>query len=233
MIHAIVSGDIIASTSLNNEVRKRLGDSLKSLTKDLGEKYHVYSRFTEGNDYIDCYVPDIGDALRVMLAIKCFVKSLPINKNDSSYKRDNRIKFFITHGIRLAMGIGELSRFEQDKGIIDGEAIYFSGRLISENRTYDKGKVIIKNTLYIKSINKDCDDEIEPLLALLDVIISRNTAKQCNVLYHKLMGYDESEIAELLNKKQPTINEHSTGAGWNSIEKAVLRFEKVAKNIIK
>ena len=227
---AVVSGDIIASTSLNNEDRERLGNSLKTLGMKLWEKYKVYSRLTEGNDYIDCYIPETADALRVMLAIKCFIKSLPINKKALSYKNDNRIKFFVTHGIRLAMGIGDLSRLDPEQGIIDGEAIYFSGRLISENRTYNKGKVIIKNTLFIKSADEEFEKEIVPLLALLDILISKNTAKQCNVLYLKLMEYDETEIAVMLNKKQPTINEHSTGAGWNAIEKAVKRFEDVVKN---
>ena len=227
---AIVSGDIIASTSLNNEDRERLGNSLKSLIIELGEKYQVYSRLTEGNDYIDCYVPDTSDALRVMLIIKCFVKSIPINLKNQEYKKDKRIKFFVTHGIRLAMGIGSLSRLDQEQGIIDGEAIYFSGRLISESRTYNKEKVIIKNTLFLKTTNKDFDDEIAPLLSLLDVLISQNTAKQCKVLYLKLIGYTESEIEGVLKKKQPTINEHSTGAGWNAIEKAVNRFEEVVKN---
>lgn len=226
---AIISGDIIASTSLNNEDRERLGNSLKSLMLELRDRYQVYSRLTEGNDYIDCYVPDIADALRVMLAIKCFVKSIPINRKDPSYKKDNRISFFITHGIRLAIGIGTLNRLDKEQGIIDGEAIYFSGRLIGENRTYNKGKVIIKNTLFIKSSSAEFDNEVMPLLALLDVLISKNTAKQCEVLYLKLIGNDESEIANRLKRKQPTINEHSTGAGWNAIEKAVERFEEIVK----
>jgi len=226
---AIISGDIIASTSLNNKDRQLLGNSLKSLITELGEKYQVYSRLTEGNDYIDCYVPNTSDALRVLLIIKCFVKSIPINLKDKEYKKDKRIKFFVTHGIRLAMGIGELSRLDQEQGIIDGEAIYFSGRLISESRTYNKEKVIIKNTLFLKTTNKDFDDEIAPLLSLLDVLISQNTAKQCKVLYLKLIGKTESEIKGLLKKGQSTINEHSTGAGWNAIEKAVERFEEVVK----
>lgn len=227
---AIVSGDIIASTSLNNIDRQKLGNSLKTLIIELGEKYQVYSRLTEGNDYIDCYVPNTSDALRVMLIIKCFVKSIPINLKDKEYKKDKRIKFFVTHGIRLAMGIGALSRLDQEQGIIDGEAIYFSGRLISESRTYNKEKVIIKNTLFLKTTNKDFDDEIAPLLSLLDVLISQNTAKQCKVLYLKLIGNTESEIEGVLKKKQSTINEHSTGAGWIAVEKAVKRFEEVVKN---
>jgi hypothetical protein len=229
MKRAIVSGDIIASTSLNNADRSKIGDCLKLLTKKLNKKFKVYSRLTEGNDYIDSYIPNNSDALRVMLAIKCFVKSIPISTKDSINHGDNRSKFFKTHGIRLALGIGELSRLDIHNGIIDGEAIYFSGRTISENRTYNKEKVVIKNTLFIKSDDKEFDDEFTPLLALLDVLLSKCTSKQSTVLYLKLLGYDEATIARVLGKKQSTINEHSTSAGWIAIEKAVNRFEDVVK----
>lgn len=227
MDKAIISGDIIASTSLNDVDRKKIVDSLKHMIKELADKFSTYCRLTEGNDYLDCYVPENYNALRVMLAIKSFVKSIPISANNNL--SDSRSKFFRIHGIRLALGIGKLSRLDIANGIIDGEAIYFSGRTISENRTYNKGKVIIKNTLFIKSSNEGFDEEFAPLLALLDVLISKCTAKQCGVLYLKLLGYDEMKIAKLLGKKQSTINEHSTGAGWIAIEKAVNRFEDVVK----
>lgn len=226
MNRAIISGDIIASTSLNNVDRERIGNLLKLLAKKLKKKFKVYSRITEGDDSIVCYVPNNSDALRVMLAIKCFVKSIIINDFDLNYRDSKRIKFFKIHGIRLALGIGELSRLDLENGVIDGEAIYNSGRLLSENKTYNKGKVIIKNTLFIKSNEQEFDDEMTPLLALLDVLISNSTAKQCEVLYLKLLGYDETVIARSLKKTQPTINSHSTGAGWNAIEKAVTRFEE-------
>ena len=229
MKRAIVSGDIIASTSLNNADRSKIGNCLKLMTKKLNKKFNVYSRLTEGNDYIDSYIPNNSDALRVMLIIKCFVKSIPVSTKNPINQGDKRSKFFKTHGIRLALGIGELSRLDIQNGIIDGEAIYFSGRTISENRTYNKEKVVIKNTLFIKSDDKEFDEEFTPLLALLDVLLSKCTAKQSTVLYLKLLGYDEATIARVLGKKQSTINEHSTGAGWIAIEKAVIRFEEVVK----
>jgi hypothetical protein len=230
MKKAIVSGDIIASTSLNNADRSKIGNCLKLMTKKLNKKFNVYSRLTEGNDYIDSYIPNNSDAIRVMLAIKCFVKSIPISINDSVNQEENRSKYFKMHGIRLALGIGELSRLDIDNGIIDGDAIYFSGRTISENRrTYNREKIVIKNTLFIKSEDKEFDEEFTPLLALLDVLLSKCTAKQSTVLYLKLLGYDEATIARVLGKKQSTINEHSTGAGWIAIEKAVIRFEEVVK----
>ena len=226
MEHAIISGDIIASTSLNDVDRKKMGESINILSKELGDKFNVYSRITEGDDSIVCYVPNIPDALRVMLAIKCYIKAIPVSTINSNKQEDTRLKFFKIHRIRLALGIGELSRLEVEKGIFDGEAIYYSGRLLSASKTYKKGKVIIKNTLFLESNDPEFDNEIIPILALLDVIISQCTSKQCEVLYLKLMKNEEALIADKLKRSQSTINEHSTQAGWNAIEKAVTRFEE-------
>jgi hypothetical protein len=229
MNHAVISGDIIASTSLNELGKTKIESKLNILIKELGRKYGVYGRVLKG-DYIECYVPEVYNVFRVDLAIKSFVKSIEISSDDVNPNESGRLKLFKTYGIRLAIGIGELSRIDLNNGIIDGDAIYFSGRLINEDKTHNKEKVTIKNTLFIKSNDDELDGEMQPLLALIDVLISKNTQKQCEVLYLKLIGYNEENIVKRLNKKQSTINEQSTIAGWNAIERAVERFEYVVKS---
>lgn len=229
MNHAVISGDIIASTSLNNIGKTKIEADLNSLIKELKKKYGVYGRVLKG-DYIECYVQEIADAFRIALAIKSFVKSIKISDDDVNSNESGRFKLFKTYGIRLAIGIGELSRIDLKNGIIDGDAIYFSGRIINEDKTHNKERVTIKNTLFIKSNDDKLDREIQPLLSLIDVLISKNTQKQCEVLYLKLIGYNEESIVKKLRKKQSTVNEQSTIAGWNAIEKAVQRFEDVIKN---
>jgi hypothetical protein len=221
MNHAVISGDIIASTSLNEHGKTKIEANLNSFIKELKKKYGVYGRVLKG-DYIECYVQEIADVFRVALAIKSFVKSIEISADDVNPNESGRLKLFKTYGIRLAIGIGELSRLDLKNGIIDGEAIYFSGRIINEDKTHNKEK--------IKSNNDNLDKEIQPLLALIDVLISKNTQKQCEVLYLKLIGYSEESIVKKLKKKQPTINEQSTSAGWTAIEKAALRFEYIIKS---
>ena len=229
MNHAVISGDIIAYTSLNESGKTKIESNLDILIKELKKKFNVYGRVIKG-DYIECYVPDITDAFRVTLAIKSFVKSIEILDSDVNSDKRGRLKLFKTYAVRLAIGIGELSRLDLKNGIIDGDAIYFSGRMINEDKTHNKAKVTIKNTLFIKSNNDKLDGEIQPLLSLIDIMISKNTEKQCEVLYLKLMGYNEESIVKKLKKRQSTVNEQSTIAGWNAIEKAVQRFENVIKN---
>jgi hypothetical protein len=231
MNHAVISGDIIASTSLNKLGKMKIEAKLNSLMKELKKKYDVYGRVLKG-DYIECYVPEVYNVFRVNLAIKSFVKSIEITIDEINPIDRGRLKLFKTYGIRLAIGIGELSRIDLKNGIIDGDAIYFSGRTINDDKTHNKEKVTIKSTLFIKSNDDEFDKEMQPLLALIDVLISKNTQKQCEVLYLKLIGYNEDNIVKKLKKKQSTINEQSTIAGWNAIEKAVERFEYVVKSKI-
>lgn len=224
----VLSGDIIASTSLNNAGKEKLEQRLKELTAILKEHYNVYSRIIKG-DYLECALNNAEDGLRISLIIKCFIKS--ITADESMFEgSDKRSKFFKTHGIRLAIGYGELSRYDPVQGVMDGEAIYLSGRKISGVSTYMKERVIIKNSLYFVSNNDKLNKEFEPLLMLIDLILSKATARQCEVLMYKLMNMSEDAIAEKLGIAQPVVNQHSTSIGWNAIEKSVERFGEVIKN---
>jgi hypothetical protein len=228
MDYAVISGDIIASTSINDDGKTKIEIALQTMIVDLKDLYNVYCRVLQG-DYIECYVPEIANVLRVTLAIKCFVKSIDITLKHVNSDSAGRMKLFKNYGIRLAIGIGKLNRLDIENGIIDGEAIYFSGRIINENKTYNKDKVTIRNTLFIKSNDNNFDMEIQPLLELIDILINKNTEKQCEVLYLKLTGRNEQQIIEKLKKSQSTVNEKSTIAGWNAIENAVQRFEYISR----
>ncbi|WP_310994198.1 fumarate hydratase [Aequorivita marina] len=228
MKYVVISGDIVSSTSLNNEDRHCVEENFKTLLKDLKQKYNVYGRVLKG-DYLECVVPDASVGLRVALAIKSFIKSTPIDASQYT-KANSRIKQFKTHGIRLAIGYGTLSRFQPEAGIIDGDAIYFSGREISGETTYDKERIVIKNTLFFASKDEALNKNFKPLLALLDVLLSKATARQCEVLYLKLLNHQEEEIAKQLGIGQSAVNQHSTSVGWNAIEEAVDYFKMLTSN---
>jgi hypothetical protein len=223
MNHAAISGDIIAYTSLSDSDKILIESEIVSLFKLLKRKLNVYGRMIKG-DYIECYIPNPADSLRVALIIKSYIKSFSLE----SSQLNNRVAAYKTYVLRLAIGIGEINRFEPRKGIIDGEAIYFSGRVIDENKsTSDKKRIVIKRTLFFKSKNEEINNTIDPLLGLIEVLLSKATAKHNKVLYLKLMGNQEDDIAKKLNIYQSTVNEHSTSLGWNAIEKALLFFEKL------
>jgi len=225
MNYSVISGDIVSSTSLDNDDRKLVEENLKILLNDLKREFNVYGRIIKG-DYLECVVPNAEEGLQVALAIKSFVKSIPVETKSNTIE-DNRIKQFKIHGIRLAIGYGELSRYKPEEGVIDGEAIYLSGREISGETTYNKERIVIKNTLFFASKNEDFNKNFQPLLALLDVLLSKATSRQCEVLYLKLMNNQEEEIAKRLGIGQSAVNQHSTSVGWNAIDEAVKYFKLV------
>lgn len=224
MNSATISADVIAYTSLPGEARVLLDQKLKEILNKLTEKYGeglFYGRISQG-DRIECALRAPKHALRIALLLKTGVKS----SNISFVKNKTKVKHFVEHGIRLAIGIAELSRIDAANGIIDGEAIYMSGRALKMQSTSDKEKVIIKRTMFFMSNEPEVQDKMEVIVSLLDKIIARSSAKQCEVVYHKLLGMSEKEISITLNRYQSTVSQHSTAAGWHAIEKAVDYFEK-------
>jgi hypothetical protein len=227
MNKAALSGDIIASTSMSVDERLLLINKIKDLFGQLEKKYNFYGRVVKG-DYIECYIDEPKFALRIALIIKCFIKS--ISGNSGEFEKENtesRDKYFKIYGVRIAIGIGNIEKFDRDKGIIEGEAISFSGRIISSENTHSTDRVVIKNTLFIQTANQDWNKEFEAVLMLIDNIIAKNTANQCKIITEKLSGESEEQIAVQLNITQSAVNQRSKAGGWNAIEKAVERFESV------
>lgn len=224
MKRAVISGDIVAFTSLSNELKEFLEKRLQALTKKLEPRYNTYARLIKG-DFLECVVPNPEDALVVALLIKSWVKAVPIQAK----KKDKRIRYFETYGIRLAIGYGTLDRFDREKDTIDGEAIYMSGRKINEEGTHGKERITIKKTLFFVSADDPLNKAMEPLMALVDHTMNKATAKQCEVLHYKLLGDSEAKISRTLGISQPVVNQHSTSVGWSAIEKAVDYFHQRIK----
>jgi hypothetical protein len=221
--YSVLSGDIISSTSLGIEDKKILEAHLERLLQDLKKNFKSYSRIIKG-DYIECVIPNVGEAMQVCLAIKSYVKTIPISVESSKSK--NRAKLFKEYGVRLAIGYGTLDRYEPKNGVIDGEAIYLSGRIINSKSTHDKERVVIKNTLFFASKDEALNKKWTTILELLDVLFTKATQRQCEVVYLKLLGHNEDTIAKKLGIDQSVVNRHSTSVGWNAIESAVSYFNE-------
>lgn len=224
MNYATISADVISYTSLPGDDKRKLGLGIKKLLEELAQKYRKYSfygRLVQG-DYIECALKSPKHALRIALLLKTFVKSFEFDKNKP---QSAQLKYFKEYGIRLAVAVAPLDNIDPSEGIIDGEAIYLSGRAIKSLSTSDKQKIVIKNTLFFFMGDKQLQDQFDTIFSLLDIIISKCSAKQSEIIYYKLLDFSEKEISKKLGKYQSTISQHSTAAGWLSIEKAVNHFE--------
>lgn len=222
----VLSADIVASTSINTSEKINLENNLNEILEILTKQYSVYGRILKG-DYIEMVIENPIDSLTIVLMLKSFIKKIQFKS-----KEDNiRIKSFRNYGIRIAMGFGILERYDKIKGIIDGEAIYFSGRKISSERTtHNKKRIVVKNTLFFESNDERLNENFNTIIGFIDYIINKATAKQSEILYLRLSGLSEHEIAEKKNIRQPTVNKQLSSLGWNHIEKAVQYFRSTIQN---
>ena len=224
--YTVISGDLVAYTSLNALEKEQLEQQLEQLFIVLKERFNTYGRRVKG-DYLECVVPNPAQALQVALILKTAITAFEIDRDSN----DERLKAFQTYGIRLALGYGTLDRYDPEKGIIDGEAIYKSGRAISKESTHNKDRIVIKNTMFVSTNDSLLKNTLETLLALLDHILSKVTTRQSEILYHKLLGKSEKEIAAHLGISQPSVNQHSTASGWNAIDKTVHYYSTLFSNL--
>jgi hypothetical protein len=227
MIQAIITGDVIHSTRLSIGYRdwlfKQIGGALKQWNKDFGMRSETFR-----GDSFQCLVKKPADALRLALLQKTYIRSLnpsnlyDIHKKDSPANRKGI--FFPTwiFDVRIAIGIGEVEFLSNRLASSGGSAFQLSGQLLDRMKNR-------KQSLAIATKDK-FNEELETEFILLDAIISKTTALQCEVICLKLLGYTESQIAEQLEIGQSAVNQRSNSGNWYAIESMIKRFEKIYTN---
>ena len=213
-MYATLSADIVSSTSLSKEGTIELKQKIDSLFQLLGEKFPGFWGRQIKGDYIECLIPNVSDSFRIALIIKSYIKSITLPEIKQS-------KSFQTYGIRIAIGIGEMRIVDKQEGILDGEAIYLSGRAIENMTSPNKGTLSIH-------INNDIQPSaLNTIAVLVDALMNNATKKQSEVLFYKLLSVKEEDIAEKLCISQPGVNSHSSSAKWYCIEEALNYFEQI------
>ena len=224
MNQAVITGDIIHSTTLSIEDRIALSKNIQSALKVWEKDYGIKSEFFQGDSF-QCFIPNAHFALRVALIIKTYIRSLnPINLYDVSLKEQPTKKkvLLFTNTIidaRMAIGIGETDHVDVKLSNSHGLAFELSGHLLNDIKKSRQRLAI--------ATNDNHHDELEASIVLLDALISKTTALQCDVLCFKLLGYNETAIARQLNILQSAINQRSQAASWNAIHTFVKHFETI------
>ena len=186
------------------------------------------SEKSQGNDWgrlfkgdsVEIFLHDPHEALRVALLLKTLVKKTFAWGKENNARRE----LFRKYGIRLAIGIGEMRIADQKQDILDGEAIYNSGRLLEKA---SKEKLSIKRSMFFACPNPLLTEYVDVMVGLLDTLLRNATSRQNEILYYRLLGKNEKEIAGMLNIKQSAVNQRSNSAGWKAVESALNYYEKL------
>lgn len=211
---AIISADIVRSTSLKTEDLIELRKRLRVLLDDLEKDYlGFWARIVRG-DSIECVVPEFRYALRIAFLMKLFVKM----QADGFDCHEMLQKY----GIRFSIGISEIKYADKDEDIIEGPAIYLSGRNLDEISRRE-----IYTAFEIGDAQKSLNGLMDSYVALLGNQVDTYSAKQAEVVFFKLLGYKEVEISQRLGISQAAVNIRSTGAQWGLLNTAIKDFEKL------
>lgn len=213
---AVLTGDIVDSSKLKPTQRKYLIETLnvffqKFSTKSKNElKLKIKFEIYRGDSFQGC-LENPEYALRIALLMRCYLQSEK-NFPSKTYKLDARI----------AIGIGKVNYKSNTLSESDGEAFRNSGRLLDVMKK-------MPQKIAIKTSSETINIEFNNYFQLLEAIMSKWTAPQADAIYYKLLGYSEIAIAEILNIKQPAVNQRAKTASWNSIELIVNRYENLIK----
>lgn len=220
MLRATISADIVSSTSLSVFDLTHLQSVIRQFLDELSVKSQDedWGRLFKG-DSVEIFLKDPHKALRTALLLKALVKKTFIENNIEAKQ-----SLFKKYGIRMAIGIGEMRIADKARDVLDGEAIYYSGRALEKNA---KEGLSGKRSMCFACKAPLLSEQMNVMLGLLDMLFKEATSKQCEVVYFKLLGMNELEIAEKLGVVQSVVNQHSNAIGWNAIESTVKYFEKL------
>lgn len=206
---ATISADIVSSTSLSVDDIMQIRPKTTKLFDIIENKYpDFWGRLVKG-DYIECITQEVAASFRIALIIKCFVKAF-ISSD----------KF----GARIAIGIGDMRIVDRKHDLLDGEAIYLSGRAINSLSSQNKAAFTIEFN------NPSITPAIRTIATLTDALINILTKRQSEVIFYKLLGFKETDIATAIGIKQSGVSKHASSANWTCIEDAVKFFENLNLN---
>lgn len=184
-VKGIITGDIIKSSTIQQEKRTLLLDAIRTLTEELKIRSVLQTELFRGDSF-QIVVDNPVEALKIAVLIRAGLKS--------KTPKDIREPW----DARISLGVGGIS-YEADKVVVsDGEAFRLSGRELDE---------IGKRRLTVKTRWEDVNAELKVSTAFADDIISGWSFAQAQVVYLTLLyQYAQKDIAAQLDKSSQNIS---------------------------
>ena len=210
---ATISADIVRSTSMNTGDLIVLRDKLQGLFHDIEKDYPgFWARIVRG-DSVECVVPHYNDALRIAILIKLYIKMI-VSGFDCS-------EMLQKYGVRFSIGVGDINYADKKEDIINGPAIYISGRNLDEISRKEN----IMTAFEIAHAPKPWSNLLDSYVAMVSGLVDSYSAKQTEVVFLKLLGFKEMEISERVGISQSSVNTRAANAQWGLLNTAIKDFE--------
>jgi len=214
-IKAVLTGDIINSSLLKEgeyrSIIKQLEQELVHL-REIGEisNYEIYR-----GDAFQAYLNNAGIGLNTTFKIRTAINSI-------APKVERRGQQPV-YNVRLGLGIGPM-RTEPENMRTKEPPFVLSGQALEEI----SGSGL---TIAVKTEDHFTNQEFQTELYLLEYIQQKWTPTSAGIIYKKLQGATEQEIADELGVSQSAVNQHSSQAYWNGIKKLMERYKAIIKRL--
>ena len=198
--YAVITGDIIDFTRLDNERREELIGDTDDVIKGWVKRPEDAAIFR--GDSFQLIFEDLNLAVIRSIQLICWFKkqASPAYPNLST---------------RISLGVGELAF--QGKTVLDsdGEAFHLSGRNFD---LLEAGEL-----LRITTGDAEQDEQFNVLLLFMNLVMNNWSPHQAEVIYWVLEDQQatQKEIAKRLNIFQPNIAKRLQIARWKEMEKAI------------
>ncbi len=212
-MHAVITGDLISSSNYPKEL-------LDEVVKNLGEEFDHFKKEDVGRfalwrgDSFQGVVSEAGKALEFALRLKALVNQTNPDLT-GSVKSSPKMA-----DVRLALAVGTLSDPDVDPSDSNEEVFVRSGRALDSLRKN-------KRTIVAELPRNEANREIDVELLLLEYILNRWSVASAELIYCKLLGMEDYEIAEQLQISVPAVNKRKKVAGWKACARLLERFEEL------
>ena len=200
---AVITGDIVNSTQLDEDSEKRLLQRLNDILKP--HKFEFYR-----GDSFQVYLQDSRQALEI--ALKCRTAAIGLIQEAAEVVSD----------VRISIGIGEVASPVLALGSAKGTAFVLSGRALDDLEKTEGRLVIVTE-------NPMANLALGILTDYINSIYRQLTAKQAEVLLELFNGETQQQVAEKLNRSKSTISQHVTAGRWEEIEKIIKQYINIVE----
>ncbi|MEL7002407.1 MAG: SatD family protein [Bacteroidota bacterium] len=211
-VYAVITGDIVASTAIERDYKQILHAIVEDIRREQ-EKGFVFEIFR--GDSFQALVSDPTKAVLIAILIRAGLRR---------YARGNNLDD--AWDARVALGIGTVSNLDisdQTKlGTSDGEAFLRSGRTLD-------GMKSERALLKITTGDEQLDSEFSSICPLVDVIISKWSTVQAEVVYLNLLKSEptQTKIGEMLGKSQKAVSKSIDTSNIESMKPFFERYQQL------
>jgi hypothetical protein len=127
------------------------------------------------------------------------------------------------YGIRFSIGMSRKVYENREQDIMDGPAIYISGR----NLDAISRRANVYSIIEVDGASEEMNCFLDSYVAMVSNLLDSYSVKKAEVVYYKLLGFKEREISERLGIFQSSVNTRSTNAQWGLLNTAIKDFENM------